>query len=109
MNRRKWYLVLVIALLVALLAVSGCNKTTEVVKESELTINTAPVQVQDLTKRVGYSGIVRGQNEVYLMPKAAARVTGIYVQPGDYVKAGQTLITLDNTDSTCSSLLRNPA
>ena len=98
MNRRKWYLVLVIALLVALLAVSGCNKTTEVVKESELTINTAPVQVQDLTKRVGYSGIVRGQNEVYLMPKAAARVTGIYVQPGDYVKAGQTLITLDNTD-----------
>ena len=86
------------ALLVALLAVSGCNKTTEVVKESELTINTAPVQVQDLTKRVSYSGIVRGQNEVYLMPKAAARVTGIYAQPGDYVKAGQTLITLDNTD-----------
>lgn len=98
MNRRKWYLVLVIALLMALLAVSGCNKTTEVVKESELTINTAPVQVQDLTKRVSYSGVVRGQNEVYLMPKVAARVTGIYAQPGDYVKAGQTLITLDNTD-----------
>jgi len=97
-NKRKWYLGLVMALLVALLAVSGCNKTTEVVKESELTINTAPVQVQDLTKRVSYSGIVRGQNEVYLMPKAAARVTGIYAQPGDYVKAGQTLITLDNTD-----------
>jgi RND family efflux transporter MFP subunit len=97
-NRRKWYLVLVIALLMALLAVSGCNKTTEVVKESELTINTAPVQVQDLTKRVSYSGVVRGQNEVYLMPKVAARVTGIYAQPGDYVKAGQTLITLDNTD-----------
>jgi multidrug efflux pump subunit AcrA (membrane-fusion protein) len=81
-----------------MLGVTGCGKATEVVKEAEITVNTAPAQIQDLAKSVSYSGIVRGQNEVYLMPKVAARVTGIYVKAGDPVKAGQTLIILDNTD-----------
>jgi len=96
--RRGRYFFVMICLLVALFAVGGCSKSQEVVKESEITINTAPAKVQDLTKSVRYSGIIRGKNEVYLMPKVAARVTGINVQAGDSVKAGQTLITLDNTD-----------
>lgn len=98
MNRRGRYFFVMICLLITLLAVSGCGKSQEVVKESEITVNTIPARAQDLAKSVRYTGIIRGQNEVYLMPKTAARVTGIYVQAGDQVKAGQTLITLDNTD-----------
>jgi RND family efflux transporter MFP subunit len=98
-SKRGGYFYLVICLLlIAMLGVTGCSKAKEVVKESEITVNTAPAQIQDLAKSMSYSGIVRGQNEVYLMPKIAARVTGIYVKAGDQVKAGQTLITLDNTD-----------
>ena len=98
MNRRGVYFFVIVCLLTTLLAVSGCSKGQEVVKESEITVNTIPAKAQDLAKSVRYTGIIRGQNEVYLMPKVAARVTGIYVQAGDQVKAGQTLITLDNTD-----------
>jgi len=97
-KKRGRYLYLIICLLTAILAVTGCGKEAEVVKESEITVNTAPAKIQDLAKSVSYSGIVRGQNEVYLMPKIAARVTGIYAKAGDTVKAGQTLITLDDTD-----------
>jgi len=89
---------LIIALMIAALALRGCSKSEEVVKETAITVNTAPAQVQDLAKSVLYTGPVRGQNEVYLMPKISARVTGIHARPGDAVKAGQRLITLDNTD-----------
>jgi RND family efflux transporter MFP subunit len=88
----------IICLLTAILAVSGCGKAQQAVKEAEITVNTAPAQIQDLAKSVSYSGIIRGKNEVYLMPKVSARVTGIAVKAGDTVKTGQTLITLDNTD-----------
>lgn len=97
-RRRTSYGLLIIALLVALMALSGCGQTEEVVQETSITVSTSTAQLQDLTKKVVYSGIARGKNEVYLMPKVAARVTGINVQPGDYVRAGQQLITLDNTD-----------
>jgi len=90
-----WALML---MLFATLATSGCSKSEEVVKEPEITVSTAAAQIQDLAKQVSYSGILRGQNEVYITPKVAARVTAIYVKPGDRVRTGQTLITLDNTD-----------
>lgn len=97
--RRSSCWVVLIVLLAALLAVSGCNSQPgEEVKETEITVEVSPAQVQDLAQRVTYSGIVRGTNEVQVMPKASARVTGINVQPGDYVRAGQTIMTLDNTD-----------
>lgn len=98
MKLRKRHLVLLAALMMAVLFMGGCSQTEEVVKETEITVDTSPAQIQNLAKRVSYSGSVRGKNEVYLMPKVAARVTAIHVQPGDYVRSGQTLITLDNTD-----------
>lgn len=98
MSKRGRFFLVITCLLAALLVIGGCSKSQEVVKESEITVKTAPVQVQNLTKNVRYTGVVRGKNEVYLIPKVAARVTGLYVQPGDQVKAGQTLITLDDTD-----------
>lgn len=95
--------VVLIVLLAALLAVGGCSsQTQEEVKETEITVEVSPAQVQDLAQRVTYSGIVRGKNEVQVIPKASARVTSINVQPGDYVRAGQTIMTLDNTDYIAS-------
>ena len=94
----KRHLILLAAFMMAVLFMSGCSQSEEVVKESAITVNTAPAQIQNLAKSVLYTGTIRGQNEVYLMPKVPARVTGIHAQPGDAVKAGQRLITLDNTD-----------
>ncbi len=89
-------------LLVLTLAVSGCGKKEEVVKETEISVNVAAAEIKDIAKSESYSGIVRGVNEVYIMPKVPARVTAIYVKPGDVVKQGQTLLTLDSSDYEAS-------
>jgi len=96
-RKRSTYLGLTVLLLAALL-IGGCDKEQEVMKETEISVNTAQVQERGIAKSARYSGMVRGQNEVYVIPKVPARVTAIYVQPGDRVAAGQTLIALDGSD-----------
>jgi RND family efflux transporter MFP subunit len=97
-RRLKPLSLVLILILVLAICVTGCGKKKAVEKETELSVNVAKASVQDIAKTESFSGIIRGKNEVYIMPKAAARVTGIYVKPGDKVSAGQTLITLDNSD-----------
>ncbi len=87
-----------ILLLVMILSLSGCGKDTETVKETALAVNVAEVQTMDLVQNVSYPGIVRGHNEVTIMPKISARVTAIYLKPGDSLQAGQTIMTLDSSD-----------
>lgn len=89
---------LLLILLLLTLLLNGCGKGQEMVKESELTVKVAQAQIQYIAKTSQYSGIIRGINEVNVMAKAAARVTAISVQPGDYVKQGQVLLTLDSSD-----------
>lgn len=97
MHKRAGLIIITLVLLIATL-VSGCNKEQAVEKETEITVTAAVAQKQNISKSATYSGIVRGQNEVYIIAKAAARVTGIYANPGDQVSQGQTLITLDSSD-----------
>ena len=65
-----------IVLLMAAFLVSGCGQEQEVIKETEISVNTAQVEERNIAKSVRYAGMVRGQNEVYLMPKVAARGNG---------------------------------
>lgn len=94
--KRSFYILLVLVLSLSLL--SGCEKEKEVVKETELSVSTIKVEQRNIAQAVKYPGTVRGVNEVYIMPKAPARVTAIYVKPGDRVSAGQTLLTVDSSD-----------
>lgn len=94
---RYSYLLLVMLFILPLM-LGGCSKEEETVKETELSVNVAKVQQGEIAKSVHYSGVVRGSNEVYIIPKVSARVTGIFVKPGDRVSPGQTLMTLDDRD-----------
>jgi RND family efflux transporter MFP subunit len=67
-------------------------------KESQITVVTQKAKIADLAMSQTYSGMVRGENEVQVLPKVPARVTAIYVKPGDMVAQGQTLMTLDSQD-----------
>lgn len=96
-KRKSTYWGLIVVLMAAFL-ISGCGQKEEVVKETEISVSTALAQERSIAKSARYAGTVRGQNEVYLMPKVPARVTGIHVNPGDRVAQGQTLITLDSSD-----------
>jgi len=85
-----------------MLFVSGCGKDNEKVKESAQAVSVTEVQKMDLVQNVSYPGIIRGHNEVTIMPKVSARVTAIYLKPGDPVNAGQTILTLDSSDLTAA-------
>ncbi|MEN6392178.1 MAG: efflux RND transporter periplasmic adaptor subunit, partial [Syntrophomonas sp.] len=89
---------LLIVLLSASLLVSSCSSKQQANKETEQAVSAVNVEKRDITKNVRYSGILRGSNETAIIPKVSARVTAIYVKPGDVVSAGQTLLTLDTKD-----------
>ncbi|QGU00451.1 hypothetical protein SYNTR_1857 [Candidatus Syntrophocurvum alkaliphilum] len=99
MNRLKTPVYLMLCLLLILsLFISGCGQDEEVIQESELTVTIANAEKRDIARSMSYTGAVRGQNEVYIMPKVPARVTNVHVQPGDHVVNGQKLLTLDSSD-----------
>lgn len=101
-HKRTGLITLSILVFLASIMISGCEEEKTVDKESEITVTAAAAQVQEIAQSASYSGVVRGHNEVYIIPKVAGRVTAIYGVPGDYVHQGQTLITLDNSDYDAS-------
>lgn len=99
-RRLKPASLLLLVILVFSLLAAGCSKDTEKVKENAFSVNAATVARMNMAQALKYGSTLRGTNEVYIYPKIASalRVTGISAQPGDQVKAGQTLITLDSSD-----------
>ncbi len=94
----KYSYLFICMVLVLSFTLSGCGKKAEVVKETELSVAVTEARVQNIAQTVVHSGIIRGQNEVLIMPKAPARVAAIYLKPGDQVRVGQTILTLDSSD-----------
>lgn len=90
--------VLLCGLLIMSVTVTGCGKKQEVVKETAVSVSMEKAKIHNIAMSQTYSGTVRGENEVMILPKVPARVTAIYVKPGDMVRQGQTLMTLDNKD-----------
>ena len=56
------------------------------------------VEQGDITVSISDSGQVSDAEEIELKPDASAKVTGVYVDEGAYVSAGQLLLTLDSSD-----------
>lgn len=98
MKKSKGYLSLLVIMFSVSLLLGGCGSKEEALKETELSINVAQVKAGEIARSMHYSGAVRGSNEVYIIPKVSARVTGILVKPGDAVRQGQTIMTLDSSD-----------
>ena len=96
MGRRR----MAIAVLVSLLGLSlfGCSEEAEVITETAISVSTESVRLHDIAATKSYSSIARGENEAQVMSKVAARVTSVAVVPGQAVRAGQTIMTLDSSD-----------
>lgn len=103
---RIWLSVLLAAILIVPLA--GCGLLPDEPEEEVLPVITPPklsekpvytVSTQTLETRVRGVGQVRSLvTEEYFFVESGKRVKGVYVEPGDYVEAGQLLAELDVTD-----------
>lgn len=58
------------------------------------------VEQGDLTLSISESGQVSDEEEIELTPETSSKVTGVYVDEGDYVKKGQLLLALDASDAS---------
>lgn len=72
------------------------NQAVEEVKElPKVTVNTATKR--NITQSVSFTGTVEAQVVNNIASQQPLRITNILVDVGDRVKAGQTLVTLDNS------------
>ncbi len=102
MNKRKWWLILVVVVLVGLGIWRGGQIWLErKATKTELPRPTVVVQTaQKVNKEnsLSYTGNVQALNEAVVSSKVGGRVTRILVDNGMRIKAGQPLAVLDNTD-----------
>jgi len=75
---------------------AGCGETETTQEKAALTVSTSKAEMTGLAELMSYSGTARGQEEAVVMPEITGKVTSVEVEPGDFVEAGQVLITLES-------------
>jgi RND family efflux transporter MFP subunit len=90
------------ALIVALLAVTGCQKKAASPPAGAgagggqgLPVQTATVALQPVPESNEYVATIKSRHSAVIMPRVAGILTEILVHSGDHVKAGQVLMQID--------------
>lgn len=89
-------LLLLLVLITLLLGVSHSRGTGVVLRATPSAVEITPAATHQLTQVVSAVGTVSALNDVVVSSETAGRVTGVSAQVGDRVRAGQTLVTVDN-------------
>jgi len=89
--RKKWFIALVVILLLA--AVAGANFYFK--KSDAVAINAEGVKKRDLEAIVTASGTVQAKRFVNISAVSMGKVTRLAVEEGDRVKTGQFLLEID--------------
>jgi len=97
-NKKFWWIASGVVVIVALLlgSLSSVNASDSAVAES------AQVVSLTLTETVDSTGSLEAQPFASLNWKASGTVADVHVRPGDFVKAGDVLLTLDPTSTSAS-------
>lgn len=83
-----------VALLISNRARMAAKATTDIV--TTIPVSVAPVEKQKLTDRISVVGTIAANNDVSIVSETQGRVTRVFVEVGDYVKAGATLVQIDD-------------
>lgn len=91
MNRLPGFLITVVALMWLSCGQQEVNETVD----EKYTVETGQVLLGDMTVYREYTGTLEGIEQADLSAKISETVTKVLVNPGDKVKAGSVLISLD--------------
>lgn len=101
MKKYRKITLLSLCLLAVMIVMSGCSHKS---KYAHLTDKPLPVEVEivgesnQLVENT-YLGEVRPKTYISLIFPIGGQITGVYVKSGDYVREGQLIATVDNTQS----------
>ena len=99
MKKSKKVLIIIVAVLVLLSAYRIISANMNSAEEEKYLVNvkTDSVSRMDLETTSPLTGTIQAENQVVLAAGLQAEVTGVYVEVGDYVTAGTTLVKLDTS------------
>ncbi len=90
-----------VLLIVLMLGLSACSSKNEA-KDNQVTtgVNVSVYEVQSgsIDSAVSYTGTLNPTQSVSVSSKVSAKANSVSVKEGDYVNAGDVLVTLDATD-----------
>lgn len=94
--KRLFVMSLTLAALVAFTACTDKDKEAEAAKaNAKPEVKIAPVEMQSVPQTETYTGTVESDVKNNIAPNAPLRIERIYVEVGDQVRKGQTLVQLD--------------
>ena len=93
---KKIYLALVVAAGLGLAGCSGSQKDAQ--KAEKPQVKLTKVEGQDIPQKETYTATVESDVKNNISPNMQVRIQKVYVEVGDYVRAGQTVVALDNSN-----------
>ena len=95
MKKSKKVLIIIVAVLVLFSAYRIISANVNSAEEEKYLVNvkTDSVSRMDLETTSPLTGTIQAENQVVLAAGLQAEVTGVYVEVGDYVTAGTTLVS----------------
>ncbi len=101
LKAKKTKIILIVVVIVAILAVligRAISKMASTVETAMNLVQVETVERRDLSEAISLTGTAAGISRTNVTSKAAAEVTGVNVQVGDQVKAGDVLCQFDTAE-----------
>jgi HlyD family secretion protein len=97
-RRFQWIIIVLIALIISATGIYFGSRRKHA--QPNLESLTVPVKTQSLKVSFEASGSIEPITSVNISPKTTGRLTALYVEQGDQVKAGQLLARMDSANLT---------
>ncbi len=89
----------ILLILVMVVVVSSCGKTEKTSSEVSATnVTVAEVKRQTIEDTVTYTGEIKASEHTSVSAKVSGTAKSIFFEVGEYVKEGDVLLQIDNTD-----------
>lgn len=94
-----------IAIITAAALLSGCGANTEEVSQDRVEqVRTTPLAYQEVSRQIELSTTLQGYEEMNISPSLTGIIEKIYVEVGDRVRKGDTLVRMDQNQLNTTRL-----
>ncbi|HIZ85665.1 MAG TPA: efflux RND transporter periplasmic adaptor subunit [Candidatus Coprenecus stercoravium] len=94
-----------IAVIAAAALLSGCGANNEEVSQDRVEqVRTSPLEYQEVSRQIELSTTLQGYEEMNISPSLTGIIEKIYVEVGDRVRKGDTLVRMDRNQLNTTRL-----